>query len=142
MPAHFRWVPIRPGAVNEGATGMAIPGFGHGTLAAALTTGGCRGNEAQKFHAFSGGIEARQVSELGHGGYGPRALDAAQGLEGFDHWIEAPGFDPLLEFLFETLEAFRVLGPGADIFLKDDVLRRCRAHPLRGPPEMGRVPGG
>src|SRR5215813_6976495 len=82
MPAHFRWVPIRPGAFNEGATGMAIPGFGNGTLAASLATGVFRGNEAQKFHEFSGGIEARQVSELGHGGYGHRELDAAQGLEG------------------------------------------------------------
>ena len=142
MPAHFRWVPIRPGAFNEGATGMGIPGFGHGTLAASLATGVFRGNEAQKFHEFSGGIEARQVSELGHGGDGHRALDAAQGLEGFDHWIETPGFDPLLEFLFETLEAFRVFGHGADIFLKDDLLRRCRANHLREPPEMGRVPGG
>jgi hypothetical protein len=141
-PAHLRWVPLRPGAFNEGATGLAMPGFGHGTLAAARATGVCRGNEAQKCHAFSGGIEARQVSALGPGGYGHRALDAAQGLEGFDHWLETPGCAPLLELLCETLEAFRVFGHGADLCLKDDWLRRGRAPHLREPPERGRVPGG
>jgi hypothetical protein len=41
MAAHFRWVPIRPGAFNEDATGMGIAGCGHGPLAAALATGVC-----------------------------------------------------------------------------------------------------
>ena len=129
MPAHLRWVPIRPSAFNEGATGMGMPGCGHGTLAASLATGVFRGHEAQKLHEFSGGIEACQVAELGHGGDGHRALDAAQGLEGFDHWMEAPGFNPLLECLFETLEACSVFGHGADICLKDD----CAA-PVSGTP--------
>jgi len=119
-----------------------MPGCGHGPLAASLARGVFRGNASQKFHEFSGGIEARQVSELGHGGDGDRALDAAQGLEGFDHGVEAPGFDPFLELLCETLEAFRVFGHGADIFLKDHLLRRCWANHLREPPERGRVPGG
>ena len=123
-------------------SGMAIPGFGRGTLAASLARGVFRGHEAQKFHALSGGIEARQVPDFGHGGYGHRALDAAQGLEGFDHWMEAPGFDLLLEFLVKTLEAFRVFVHGTDIFLKDDVLCRGWANHFREPPEMGRVPGG
>ena len=39
MSAHFRWVPIRPGAFNEDATGMGIAGFGNGPLAASLATG-------------------------------------------------------------------------------------------------------
>src|SRR4029450_4382383 len=37
--AHFRWVPIRPGAFNEDTTGMGIAGFGNGPLAASLATG-------------------------------------------------------------------------------------------------------
>jgi hypothetical protein len=65
---------------------MGIPGFGHGTLSASLARGVLRGNAAQKFHECSGGIEACQVAELGHGGDGHRALAAAQGLEGFDYW--------------------------------------------------------
>jgi hypothetical protein len=142
MPAHFRWVPICPGAFNQRATGLGIPGLGHGPLAAALARGVVRGNEAQKFQEFSGGIDARQVAERGHGGDGDRARDAAQGLEGFDHGMAAPGFDPVLEFLFETLAACSVCGHGAAIFLKDDVRRRCGANHLRAPPEMGRVPGG
>jgi hypothetical protein len=113
-----------------------------GTLSASLARGVFRGNESQKFHEFSGGIEARQVSELGHGGDGHRELYAAQGLEGFDHWVEAPGFDPLLECLFETLKAVRVFVDRSDIFLKDDLLRRCWANHLREPPEMDGVPGG
>lgn len=121
---------------------MAMPGLGNGPLAAALATGVVRGNEAQNFHECAGGIAARQVAEFGHGGDGHRALDAAQGLEGVDHWSEAPGFDPLLAVLGETLEAFRVFGHGTDRVLQDDLLRRCWAHHLREPPEMGRVPGG
>jgi hypothetical protein len=89
-----------------------------------------------------GGIAACQVAALGHGGDGHRARDAAQGLEGFDHWLEAPGFHPLLACLCETLAAFRVCGHGADLCLQDAVLRRCRAHHRREPPERGGVPGG
>src|SRR5262245_23076091 len=34
-PAHLRWVPIRPGAFNEAATGLGSPGFRTSPLAAA-----------------------------------------------------------------------------------------------------------
>jgi hypothetical protein len=47
-----------------------------------------------------------------------------------------------IEFLFETLQTFRVLVDGADIFLKDNLLGRGRTDHFREPPEMGRVPGG
>jgi hypothetical protein len=56
--------------------------------------------------------------------------------------VEAPGVDPLVEFLCETPQAFSVFGHGADRCLKDNVLRWCGANHLREPPEMGRVPGG
>jgi hypothetical protein len=141
-PAHLCWGPIGPGACNQSATGRGIPGVGQGPLAAALAHGVCCGKEAPKFHACSGGSEARQVSELGPGGDGDRELDAAQGLEGCDHGGEAPGFAPFLACLCETLEAFRVCGHGADLFLQDDWLRRGGAHHRRAPPERGRVPGG
>jgi hypothetical protein len=37
--AHFRWGPLRPGAVNENPTGLGLAGLGHGPLAAARATG-------------------------------------------------------------------------------------------------------
>jgi hypothetical protein len=39
MPAHFRWVPLCPGACNQSATGMGMPSLGHGPLSAALARG-------------------------------------------------------------------------------------------------------
>ena len=48
----------------------------------------------------------------------------------------------LLEFLFETLEAFGVFVHRTDIFLKDDLLRRCGTDHFREPPEVGRAPIG
>src|SRR5262245_56451602 len=93
--AHFCWGPRRSDAFNEDATGMGLPGFGHGPWAAPLARGGCRGLEAQKCHECSGGIEARQVAECGYGGHGHCAQHAAQSLEGFHSWGEAPGCDLL-----------------------------------------------
>ncbi len=56
--------------------------------------------------------------------------------------METPGFDLLVEFLFETAQAFRVCGDRADIFLKDNVLRGGGTDHLREPPEVGRAPVG
>src|SRR5262245_3312676 len=119
---------------------MGGTSLSHGTVSASLATGVFRGNEAQKFHELSGSIKARQIAALSHGRYGHCKLDAAQGLQGFHHGVEAPGFDPLLEFLVETLETFGVFGNSADIFLKDDLLRRGRTAHLREPPEVGWSP--
>ena len=46
LPAHFRWVPIRPSVCHEDATGMGSAGFGNTPLAAALATGVFGRNEA------------------------------------------------------------------------------------------------
>ena len=48
----------------------------------------------------------------------------------------------LVEFLFETLETFGVFGDRTDVFLKDDLLRRCGTDHLAEPPEVGWAPGG
>jgi hypothetical protein len=50
--------------------------------------------------------------------------------------------DVLVEFLGETLEAFRVFSDRPDIFLEHDWLRRGRADDLREPSEMGWAPMG
>ena len=67
---------------------------------------------------------------------------ATQGLERVDHRVEAPGFDLVLEFLFETLEAFGVFVDRSDIFLEDDLLRRGGTDHLAEPSQVGRAPGG
>jgi hypothetical protein len=121
---------------------MGISGFGNGPVAASLATGVCRGNEAQKVHEFSGCIKARQVTDCRHGGHGHSELHATQGLQGFHHGVKAPGFALCLAFLVEPLEAVSVFSNGADICLKDAVLRRGRTDDLREPSEMCRVPGG
>jgi hypothetical protein len=142
MPAHFRGVPIRPGAFHQSATGMRSARFGHGTLSAALARGVFRGQESQKFHEFAGVREAREVSALGHGGDSHGELNTAQGLKGLDHRVQTPGFDGLLAFLVETLAAGGVCGNGADIFLQDAWLSRWLTDDLGEPSEVGRTPIG
>ena len=56
--------------------------------------------------------------------------------------MQTPGVHVLLQFLFETLEAFGVFVHRSDVFLKDDVLSRCWTDHLGEPPEMGRAPVG
>ena len=75
-------------------------------------------------------------------GDGHGELHTAQGLEGLDHRVQAPGFHLLVECLFETLEAFGVFVDRADIFLKDDLLRWGGTDHFSEPPEVGRAPIG
>ena len=118
-----------------------MPGFGDGALAAALARGIFRGDQAQKFHEFSGIIEARQVSKFGHRGDRDSELHTAECLQGLDHRVQAPRFDLLLEFVFETLESLGVFVDRADVFLEDNLLRGCGTDDFGEPPEMGWVPG-
>src|SRR6185295_20010017 len=93
-------------------------------------------------HELSGVLETRQVSSLRPCGHGDSALDPAQSLASFDHWSEAPGCDLLVEFEFKTSQTFRLFGDGLDVFLKDDLLRRCGTHHLAEPAQMGGTPVG
>ena len=100
------------------------------------------GIRPKNFISSLGVSKRREVANFGHHGDGHGELHTAQGLKGFDHRVQTPGLHVLLEFLFETLEAFGVFADGSDIFLKDDLLRRCGADHFREPPEMGRAPSG
>src|SRR5688500_16557276 len=71
-------------------------------------------------HELSGVLEPGQVTKFGDGGDSYRQLHATEGLECFDHRIEAPGMNLLVEFLIKTLEPFSVVGDSPDIFLEDD----------------------
>src|SRR5438874_8199650 len=69
-------------------------------------------------------------------------LDTAQGLEGLDDGLEAPGLDLLVQFVFQTLEAFGLFGHGLDIFLKDNLLRGGGTNHFTEPTQVGRAPIG
>jgi hypothetical protein len=116
-------IAIGPGTFNERTTGRAMARFGDGALAAPLTGGILRGNQAQELHELSGISEAGEVAEFGDRGDRRRELDAAECLKGLDHRLQAPRCDLLVALLVETLEAFGVLGDRADIFLEDELLR-------------------
>jgi hypothetical protein len=87
MSPHLSWIPVRPGAFDQGATGMGVAGLGDGALAAALARGRFRGDQPPKFHAFSGGIEAREVSKVGYRGDRDRELHTAECLKGLDYRV-------------------------------------------------------
>jgi hypothetical protein len=57
-PTPLGGVAIRPGAGNESATGMGVAGVGKRPLAASLPRGIFRGEQAQDWHACSGGLNA------------------------------------------------------------------------------------
>ena len=65
---------------------------------------------------------------------------AAQGLQRLDHRGQTPGVDVLLEFLFESLEAFGVFVNRPDVCLQDDVLRGRGTDHFGEPSESGPGP--
>jgi hypothetical protein len=121
---------------------MSVTGFGHRSLPAWLPGGIFRGDQTQEFHEFSGVIETGELANVCHRSDRDSAWYAAQGLKGFNHRGQTPRFDRFVECLCETLESFGLLMNRTDIFLKDDVWRRCGTDDLREPPQVGRVPMG
>jgi hypothetical protein len=121
---------------------MRVARFGHGALAALLAGGIFRRNQAHKLHELPWAFKPCQVPHFGHQGDGHRALHPPQGLESFDYRIQTPGFDMIVQFLFETLETFAVFIDCAAIFLEDDLLHRHGTDDLREPPQVGRAPSG
>jgi len=93
-------------------------------------------------HQLSRVLETCQVAQFRHGRHGHRALDLAQGLKGFDHWSEAPGFDLLVECEFQTPETVTLCSDGLDVCLKDDLLRRCGTDHRAEPAQVSGTPGG
>ena len=142
MSADLSGIAIGPGAFDQDASGMGVARFGNRPLSALLPGGIFRGDQAHKLHQFSWALKPRQVTHFRHQGDGHGELHPTQSLEGLDHRVQTPGFDVLVEFLFETLEAFGVFTDGADIFLKDDLLRGRGTDHLREPSQVGRAPIG
>ena len=138
----FRGIPVRPGAFDQGSTGMTMARCGDGALTTPLTRGVCRGHQAHELHEVSGMIKAGEVSEFSDHGDRHRALDAASGVKGLDHRLQAPGCTRRVALVFETLEACDRLADRPHIFLEDDVQRGGGTHPCGKPPERGWAPRG
>ena len=98
--------------------------------------------QAQKLHQFAWTLKACQVPHCGHQGDRHGAWHPTQGLQGVDHGGQTPGFDVIVQFLLQTLEAVAVFADGSDIFLQDDVLRGRGTDDCREPSQVGRAPMG
>jgi hypothetical protein len=142
MATALRRIAVRPRPFNQGPAGMAMPGLGDAPLGAPWATGIVRGRQAQIPHQLCGVGNAREVSQFGDGRDGHGELYPPQRLEGLDHWGEAPGFDPLMEFLFQTLAACGVLGDRPHVLVADDLRRWSRTDDFRAPSEMRGAPMG
>jgi hypothetical protein len=121
---------------------MGIPGLGDGALAATLTTGISRGRQSQVTYELSGIINASQITQLRYDGDGHGELYTTQSLKRLDHRLKTPGFDVVLAFLFETLQAFGVFIHRPNILLKDNLLSRHGTDHFREPPEVDWAPSG
>jgi hypothetical protein len=141
-PTAVGGIPIRPGACDQGTTGMSMAGLGQAPLRTPRPTGIVRGCAPQRMHELSGGLEAGQIAQRRRGRPGHRALDPAQGLEGFDHWSSAPGFALLVAFEVKTAQPCRLCRHGLDVCLQDDLLRRCGPPHRAEPAPVGGTPVG
>jgi len=136
------WEAVGPGALDEGAAGMAVAGLGDGALAALFSGGVLTGDKAEEGGELSGGVEASEVADFSEGGGGDGLLDAAQGLDGFDDRVKAPGGEVLGELGFEALEAVDLFADGTEGFLEDDLLGGGGADDFGQVAQMGVVPVG
>ena len=125
VPTDFGRIPVGPGAFDQSPSRMGVTRFGHRTLPAMVASRVLRGNQPQEFHQFSWVLTTRQVTDFGHHGDGHGELHTPQGLEGLDHGMQAPRWHLCVQFRVEPLEAFGMLSTRTDVFLKDDLLRRC-----------------
>jgi hypothetical protein len=131
-----------PGAGDQDAAGMGVPGVGTGALPALCPGGRCCRGQAQEFHACSWRLKTGQGTHGCPRGDRAGALDAPQGLKGFAPRGQTPGLALLWEGLRQPLESFGVGTHGPDIFLKDELLRRGGPDAGGEPPPGGRVPSG
>jgi hypothetical protein len=90
MPTHLGRIALGPGAFDERAPCVGMPGFRDCPLPAPRTRGICRGNQPQARHELTGVLEACESSEFGHRGHRHGTLHAAQGLESVDHRASGP----------------------------------------------------
>ena len=142
VPTHVGRIAIGPSPVDEGPTGLGMPGLREASLVSALTTRRLRRRQAHILHELSGVIEAGQVAECGDGGDRHGTLHATEGLERVHHRAKPPGCDLFMAFLVKPLEPFGVLGDRSDLCLEDDWLRWGGTDDRAEPAQVSRAPGG
>jgi hypothetical protein len=69
---------------------------GDGARTTPLTRGLCCGDQSPAFHECSRGLDAAEVAACRHPGDGHGTRHTAQGLQGLDPWVQAPGFGLLV----------------------------------------------
>jgi hypothetical protein len=89
-PAYPGRLAIGVGRFNENAPDVAIAGFGDAAPFDGLTAGVFRGNQTQIGHELPGILKTSYIADLRDGGYSHRRSHPSEGLEGFNHWGQAP----------------------------------------------------
>jgi len=139
---NFSGIAVLPGTFDEGAAGVAIAGFGDGSLAAGVSRGIFAGDEAKKSGELAGVVEACEVAKFRDQRGGDRVLDAAQGLEGLDERCEARSWDEVGELCLEALEAVDLFADGAQGLLEDDLLGGRGANDFGEVAQVSVIPVG
>lgn len=92
------------GAFGEQPADMAVAAAGDGAQALAGPAGVLGADQAQMGHELAGVVEAVDVAQFADGDQGGDPLEAAQGHEGLDGGLEAPGFQEGLHGGFDALD--------------------------------------
>ena len=120
---------VRPRGFNERAARAPVARVGDAPLAARCATRILRRNQADEGGQLPWVVEAGEVAELGDDGDRDEPLDTAQGLQSLHDRIESPAWRGLAELGLDPGDAIDRLIDSPDVFLKDDLLGGCGAHP-------------
>jgi len=117
---------VGPGSLDEGAAGAGVAGLGDAALVASGAAGVLGGDQPDEGGELARVVEAGDVAELGDDRECNEPLDAAQGLDGVDDRLEAPGRGEFNKLVLEASQALDLLVDGMERFLEDDLLGGCR----------------
>ena len=133
-------ISVGPGAFNEGATGLGLPGVGEGALTASLPAGIFRRGQASIVHPWPGRRAPCQVPACRHRGHRHGAWHAPSRLPRCDHGRETPGASVGSEVVLKTLQARNGLVDRSPRCLEAHVLGGSVTAHLRAPAARGRAP--
>jgi hypothetical protein len=142
VPTHVGRLAIGPSPVDEGPTGLGLPGLRDAALGSALTPSIFRRRPAPILPEWSGVIDAGQVAEFGDGGDRPGPRHATEGWERVTPRAKPPGGDLCRECLVKPLAPFGGLGDRSDLCVEDAGLRWGGPDDLAEPAPVSRAPGG
>jgi len=140
MPADLRRKPIGPRPFHQRAPGVAVPGLGDAALPPSRPRGVLRRGEPQVAHELPGVVEPCEVPQFGDQDDGAREVDPAQRPDRLDHRGQAPALHRLVQLVLQAPQPVVLLGHGAEVLLKDDLLGGRGADDFGEPAQMGGVP--